>query len=127
MAATHPGWRAATQSASPHLRCGLPAIVDLPWISAMVMGLDDWDVVRCRTIHEERLLAAVRRQVGEQVERLVAPPRPDSDLGRPSVMDDLLLAFRSLHSGYMRCPLCERLAPRMRDISTRPTLPPTLL
>jgi hypothetical protein len=93
------------------------AIVDLPWISAMVMGLDDWDVLRCRTIHEERLLAAVRRQLGEQVERLVAPPRADGERNRQAALDEPLVGVPvTPFPQHMRCPLCERLAPRMRDI-----------
>jgi hypothetical protein len=59
---------------------GIGAVVDLPHISAMIMGLEDWNVDRCPTIAEERLLRDVRRFVGEQVQHLVAPsprrPRP---------------------------------------------------
>jgi hypothetical protein len=53
---------------------GVGANVDLPNISAMVMGLDDWDTTYATQIWEERLLTAVRQQLGEQVERLFSPP-----------------------------------------------------
>jgi len=54
--------------------CGVGAAVDLPNLSVMVMGLDDWDLTYARDIVEERLLAAVRQKLGPQVQRLVSPP-----------------------------------------------------
>ena len=87
---------------------GVGAIVDLPWISTMVMGLDDWDPLRAATVHEERLLAAVRRTLGDQVERLVAPPRPEDDRGRIAVDQPLVGVPVTAFPGYMRCPRCER-------------------
>ena len=53
---------------------GVGAIVDLPKIAAMVMGLDDWDLAYCVPIEEDRLLAAVRLTVGDQVQSLRMPP-----------------------------------------------------
>ena len=49
-------------------------MVDLPNIAAMVMGLDDWKLQYATPVGEERLLAAVRGQLGSQVERLMLPP-----------------------------------------------------
>src|SRR6266508_497669 len=51
---------------------GVGALIDLPHLSVLVMGLDDWTVDGgvARTIDEERLLRTVRAQLGSQVQRL---------------------------------------------------------
>src|SRR5215217_4324949 len=54
---------------------GVGAVVDLPNISAMVMGLDDWLIGQAGEIGEERLLQAVQLELGAQVRRLLGPPR----------------------------------------------------
>ena len=46
---------------------GIGSIVDLPHISVMVMGLEDWPNSDYREITEERLLASVRSTLGGQV------------------------------------------------------------
>lgn len=53
---------------------GPGALVDLPNLSVVTMGLDQWDTRRCMPIEEARLLAAVRRVLGPQVNRLRVPP-----------------------------------------------------
>lgn len=53
---------------------GVGAVVDLPYLSAMVMGLDDWPITYSDVINEPRLLAEVRRQLGPQVKALRTPP-----------------------------------------------------
>lgn len=53
---------------------GPGALIDLPNLSVLTMGLDRWQEDRCPPIEEARLLAAVRRIVGPQVERLRMPP-----------------------------------------------------
>lgn len=53
---------------------GIGAVTDLPNLSTMVLGLDDWDPVRARVLTEDRLLAAVRRRLGNQVTALRTPP-----------------------------------------------------
>ena len=54
---------------------GVGCVVDLPQISAMVMGLDDWPVHATEELGEERLLASVRALLGGQVKSLRCPPR----------------------------------------------------
>src|SRR5689334_16006411 len=62
---------------------GVGSIVDLPNVSAMVMGLDDWPTQQPAVINESRLLAAVKNDVGMQVEQLLAPPpQPETVPGR---------------------------------------------
>jgi hypothetical protein len=53
---------------------GPGALVDLPNLSVITMGLDWWDVSRCRPVEEARLLAAVKRILGPQVTHLRIPP-----------------------------------------------------
>ncbi len=53
---------------------GPGASIDLPNLSVVTMGLDRWDTGVCRPIQEPRLLHAVRRVRGPQVERLLLPP-----------------------------------------------------
>jgi hypothetical protein len=53
---------------------GPGALIDLPNLSVITLGLDKWLVDRCAPIEEARLLAAVRRALGPQVDRLRLPP-----------------------------------------------------
>ena len=53
---------------------GVGAIIDLPHISTLVMGLDDWEVIHSVEIGEVRLLQAVQTILGPQVKRLLTPP-----------------------------------------------------
>lgn len=53
---------------------GVGALVDLPQISVVVGGLSDWDEANQREIVEERLLDAVRLQLGPQVKALKTAP-----------------------------------------------------
>jgi len=95
---------------------GIGAVVDLPNMSALVMGLDDWDTAYATEIGEERLLAAVRGQLGGQVKRLLAPPlAPEGDGGFPSPFDPIALVGVpvSPFPRWMLCPWpgCRLLAP----------------
>ncbi|MBT1098619.1 DUF1998 domain-containing protein [Streptomyces sp. Tu10] len=54
---------------------GVGAVADLPNLSAMVLGLDHWDLVQATPLTEDRLLAAVRRRLGAQVTTLRTPPQ----------------------------------------------------
>ena len=92
---------------------GVGSVVDLPNLSAMVLGLDDWDETRATPIGEERLLAAIRRSLGPQVSRLLAPPRPPAANGP---IDPLSEAARigvpiATFPEWFRCPICQLLAP----------------
>ena len=46
---------------------GVGALVDLPNLSALIMGLDDWDTRYSQEIEEDRLLAAIQKRLGGQV------------------------------------------------------------
>lgn len=91
---------------------GVGALVDLPNLSVIVGGLEEWKLEHAEEVSEGRLLAGVRRTLGPQVQRLLAPPIPpatnapvnpfssEAKVGVP------VLTF----PGYLRCPLCQKLA-----------------
>lgn len=58
---------------------GPGALIDLPNISVVTLGIDQWDLDRCKPIEEARLLAAVRTILGPQVESLRMPPFSQSE------------------------------------------------
>ncbi len=58
---------------------GPGALIDLPNISVVTQGIDRWEKDRCQPIQEARLLAAVRKVLGAQVENLRMPPFQKSD------------------------------------------------
>jgi len=58
---------------------GPGALIDMPSLSVVTLGIDRWEKSRCQPIEEARLLAAVRRELGPQVESLRVPPFQKSD------------------------------------------------
>lgn len=58
---------------------GPGALVDLPNLSVITMGTDQWEKERCQPIAEARLLAAVKKVLGAQVESLRMPPFNTND------------------------------------------------
>lgn len=95
------------------LTYGVGAIADLPNISAMVMGLEDWPVQQTIAISEDRLLASVREELGSQVSELRAPP-PAPDITPGVLPDDAVLAIGVPVAPFPRwlvCPQCRLLAP----------------
>ncbi|MFC6080440.1 DrmB family protein [Sphaerisporangium aureirubrum] len=53
---------------------GVGSVLDLPNLSVTVLGLDFWERGRATEVIEDRLLAAVRGKLGDQVEQLRTPP-----------------------------------------------------
>lgn len=91
---------------------GVGAIVDLPNLAAMIMGLDDWNVAHTREIGEERLLAAVKNRLGSQVHGLKAPPIPLEAHDAVSPFDDesRVGVPVAVFPRWLRCPYCNVLA-----------------
>jgi hypothetical protein len=58
---------------------GVGAIIDLPSLSVMVMGIDDWQLKDTIEIGEERLLASVKEALGPQVKSLRTAPLASND------------------------------------------------
>jgi hypothetical protein len=88
---------------------GVGSLVDLPKMSALIMGLDDWDTRYCKEIDEDRLIAAVQNRLGPQLSKLYLPPiNLDS-----SVQDPLVPAIGvpvAPFPRWLRCTLCDTLA-----------------
>ncbi len=99
---------------------GVGAIVELPHLSVMVMGLDDWPVDRASSeIHEPRLLRAVHQQLGEQVTRLMTPPVMAESIGlQAGPFDDAAQIGVPVapFPRWLVCPACRLLAPIQSDL-----------
>ena len=96
------------------LTFGVGSIVDLPNMSVMVMGLDDWPIRYATEIGEERLLRSVKNTLGQQVQKLMTPPRGEENSSSAANWFD-----ESHQIGvpvapfprWMVCPRCRLLAP----------------
>ena len=91
------------------LSYGVGAIIDLPHLSTLIMGLDDWQTVETREIKEERLLRAVQSVLGGQIRQLLTPPISQSD--NPWEHTNYVGVPVSAFPRWMVCPACHLLAP----------------
>lgn len=102
---------------------GVGALVDLPHLSVLVMGLDDWnaDQPTAREISEERLLATVRKELGDQVLALKAPPAPPPTKSAPDPFDPLQMIGLPVATfpRWLLCPTCQLLAPLSSGLFVR--------
>jgi hypothetical protein len=91
---------------------GIGAIIDLPNLSVMVMGLEDWQTKDTQEIGEQRLLASVRAELGPQVMSLRSAPLASDD-HRINQFDPSALVGIPVapFPRWMVCPYCRRLAP----------------
>jgi hypothetical protein len=94
---------------------GVGAIVELPNLSVMVMGLDDWPVEQGSSeINEPRLLRAVQGELGTQVVKLLTPPvTPESTGHQANPFDDTANVGVPVapFPRWLLCPYCRLLAP----------------
>lgn len=89
---------------------GPGALIDLPNLSVITMGLDRWDTNRCLPIEEARLLDQVRRVLGPQVERLrMAPVVADEKVDPFSAEATVGVPVRPFPR-WLRCVRCGLLA-----------------
>ncbi len=94
---------------------GIGALVDLPNIAALVLGLEEWEPYyspQLQEVNEERLRASVQRWLGQQVARLRTPPAPadgsvDGLYETTNPAGVPIAAFPR----WMVCPYCHLLAP----------------
>jgi len=84
---------------------GVGASVELPQMSTMVLGLDEWPRDHGLLVSEPRLLAAVRTKLGHQIAELRTPPREDEH--SPTAIGVPVAPFPE----WLRCPACKLLAP----------------
>jgi hypothetical protein len=93
---------------------GVGALVDLPKISVIVSGLDDWQLnpEYCHTITESRLLQAVQFHL-PNVQKMVTPPLVTDDSGdtNPDSPTFYVGVPVATFPRWMVCPRCRLLAP----------------
>jgi hypothetical protein len=91
---------------------GIGSIIDLPNLSVMVMGLEDWPLKDTVEIGEQRLLASVKEVLGHQVKALrSAPVVPDTYQVNQFDASSLVGIPVAPFPRWMVCPYCRRLAP----------------
>jgi hypothetical protein len=91
---------------------GVGAVADLPNLSVVIAGLDEWDLGNSLIVTEQRLLAAVQAKLGQQVETLRTPPyKPET--GDPFGDWARIGVPVRLFPRWLRCSdtRCNRLAP----------------
>jgi hypothetical protein len=86
-------------------------LVDLPSVSVVTLGIDRWEKDRCDLIHEARLLAAVRKVLGPQVDSLRMPPFQKSGLVDPLSAEAFVGVPVRPFPRWMRCVKCGLLSP----------------
>lgn len=92
---------------------GVGAIVDLPHISVIVSGLDDWtqDPNYVREIKEDRLLLGLKAAVGSHVQRMYSlPVKPDFGSNNPLEQEASVGVPVGTFPKWMVCPACRTLA-----------------
>ena len=89
---------------------GPGALVDLPTLSVVTMGLDHWDTVRCPPLDEARLLDQVRRVLGPQVQRLRMPPVVHDEIKDPFSAEAKIGVPVRPFPRFLRCVRCGLLA-----------------
>lgn len=89
---------------------GPGALIDLPNVSVVTMGIDRWEQGRCQPIQEARLLVNVRRVLGDQVESLRMPPIVEGDVDPFSPEASIGVPVKAFPR-WMRCVKCGLLSP----------------
>lgn len=89
---------------------GPGALVDLPNLSVVTMGLDRWDTDRCPPLEEARLLSAVQRVLGPQVTRLRMPPITKDESTDPFSPESKIGVPVKPFPRWLRCVKCGLLA-----------------
>jgi hypothetical protein len=88
---------------------GVGAVLDLPQLSAIVLGIDEWPEERMPKVSEERLLVVVRTALGKQVTALKAPPVVADDVN-PFEEEARIGVPVAPFPRWLRCPRCRLLA-----------------
>lgn len=89
---------------------GPGALIDLPNLSVITMGLDRWEENRCPPIDESRLLEAVRAILGTQVQRLRMPPVVTEENANPFTPEGKIGVPVRPFPRWLRCVRCGLLA-----------------
>jgi len=89
---------------------GPGAIIDLPNISVITMGLHLWNTDTCTTVDEARLLAVVQRILGHQVKRMLIPPLKNDEMTNPFSAEGKIGVPVQPFPRWLRCIKCGLLA-----------------
>ncbi len=89
---------------------GPGALIDLPNLSVITMGLDRWDIDRCPPVEEARLLAAVRQVLGPQITHLRIPPFLNDEGASPFSAEGKVGVPVRPFPRWLRCVKCGLLA-----------------
>ena len=89
---------------------GPGALVDMPSLSVVTLGIDRWDKDRCPPIVEARLLAAVQKVLGPQVETMRMPPYVKADRVDPWSAEARVGVPVRPFPRWLRCVKCGMLA-----------------
>jgi hypothetical protein len=93
---------------------GIGSLVDLPNMSVIVMGLDDWPIAHSNEVAEERLLRSAQSILGQQVGRFLTPPRgPETQGSQTNWFDEARQIGVPVapFPRWMVCSKCRLLAP----------------
>lgn len=91
---------------------GIGAVVDLQHLSAIVLSLDDWDVLRTGIITEDRLLRAIQAQPNlTSVATLRTPPAPPEGSDGAAFGEQYIGVPIAAFPRWLLCPFCRLLAP----------------
>lgn len=90
---------------------GPGALIDLPNLSVLTSGIDHWEKDRCQPVQEARLLAAVRKVLGPQVENLRMPPFTRSDFLDVWSAEAMVGVPVRPFPRWLRCVKCGKLSP----------------
>ena len=89
---------------------GPGALIDLPNLSAITMGLDYWRKDNCTPIKEARLLNEIRRVLGPQVKELCLPPTQKEEIVDFHSADAFIGVPVEPFPRWLRCVKCGLLA-----------------
>lgn len=89
---------------------GVGSLIDLPYFSVMLMGLDFWETKNSREIEEPRLLQSIRKQFQyATVKKLKFLPMPEGSLD--AIPGEQLVGVPvKTFPRWFRCPACDRLS-----------------
>jgi hypothetical protein len=89
---------------------GPGALIDMPSLSVVTLGIDRWEKDRCPPIVEARLLAAVQKVLGPQVETMRMPPYVKADRVDPWSAEARVGVPVRPFPRWLRCVKCGMLA-----------------
>lgn len=97
---------------------GPGALIDLPNMSVITLGIDKWKLDNCEQILEARLLTAVKKVLGPQIGTLNKPPMTDEEWTNPNSPAAKVGVPVKPFPRWLRCVKCGLLSPFDSDLFT---------